>query len=57
MEIKLSGLVNKTGIVIEDLSDKDRKSKGYMVQLHSSFLEEYLWFIPIQSVIEYEPTI
>jgi len=57
MEIKLSGLINTTGTVIEDLSDKDRKNKGYMVQLHSPFLEEYLWFIPVQSVIEYERNI
>lgn len=57
MELKLAALINYTGTVVEDLSYGERKNKGFMIQLHTSFLDEYLWFIPLQSVKEYEPNL
>lgn len=54
VELKLAALINLTGTVIEDLSDCERKNKGFMVQLSSAYLNEYLWFIPFQSVVEDE---
>lgn len=49
-ELKLSELEARTGLVIENLTDNGRKNKGYMVWLDEPFLEEQIWFIPIESV-------
>ncbi len=49
-DLKLSELVDSTGTVIEDLTYNGRVSKGYLIQLDSPFQNEYLWFIPKDSV-------
>ncbi|NDW09934.1 hypothetical protein [Dysgonomonas sp. 520] len=52
-ELRLFALVGKTGTIIEDLSFDGRKNKGYMVLFPESFLNENIWYIPIES-IKYE---
>lgn len=54
MGLKLVELVDFTGTVIEDLTYNGRVSKGYLIQLDIPFQEEYLWFIPKESVEAYE---
>lgn len=49
-EMKLLSLAGATGIVTENLSHKERKNKGCMVCLDTPYLEEYIWFIPIESI-------
>lgn len=49
-ELKLSELEGRTGMVIENLADSERKNKGYMVRLDAPFLYEQIWFIPLESV-------
>lgn len=49
-EMKLMGLIGKTGIVTEDLTYIERINKGYMVQLNEPYLDEYNWFIPYESI-------
>ncbi|MDR1501160.1 MAG: hypothetical protein LBT43_01720 [Prevotella sp.] len=49
-EMKLSGLTGITGIVTEDLCYNGRKNKGCMVCLNAPYLEEYIWFIPVESI-------
>lgn len=51
-ELKLDGLLGETGIVLEDLTDPVRKAKGYMVLFPDTYQNEYLWFIPQNSVYE-----
>lgn len=53
-DMKLTGLIGKTGIVTEDLTYRERKNKGYMVQLNEPYLNDYNWFIPYESVKAYE---
>lgn len=53
MEMRLGELTGRTGIITEDLSFSERKNKGYMVHLDKPFMDEYLWFIPDES-IEYD---
>lgn len=52
-EVKLSPLVEQTGIIVEDLAFNGRKNKGYMVMLDEEYSGESIWFIPVQSV-QYE---
>lgn len=49
-DLKLSELEGRTGMVIENLIDSERKNKGYMVRLDEPFLDEQIWFIPLESV-------
>ncbi|MBF0575518.1 hypothetical protein [Dysgonomonas sp. GY617] len=49
-DLKLSELEGRTGLVIENLACSERKNKGYMVRLDIPFLEEQIWFIPLESV-------
>ena len=51
-ELKLDGLLGKTGFVLEDLTDPVRKIKGYMVLFPNTFQNEFLWFIPQNSAYE-----
>lgn len=48
--IKLVDLVGISGYVLEDLCFEERKTKGYLIRLDNSYLGEYNWFIPIESV-------
>lgn len=50
-KMKLDDLVEKKGVIIEDLNYSRRKYKGYMIRLSESpILGEYVWFIPSCSV-------
>lgn len=51
-EMKLDGLLGETGIVLEELTEPERKCKGYMVLFPETYKEEYLWFIPQESAYE-----
>lgn len=51
-EIHLDGLLDETGIVLEDLTDNVRKCKGYMVLFPEMYKDEFVWFIPQNSVYE-----
>lgn len=51
-ELRLDALLGETGYVLEDLTDHNRKAKGYMVFFPAPYKEEYLWFIPQESVYE-----
>lgn len=48
--MRLSELAGRSAVIVEDLTDKDRRDKGYMVQLDRPFLGESLWYIPVESV-------
>lgn len=49
-ELKLEGLANHRGHVVEDLTASSRRVKGYLVMLDEAYLGENLWFIPEISV-------
>jgi hypothetical protein len=49
-DMKLTGLVGKEGYVIENLCAKERKNKGYMVELIYPFKSESIWYIPLESI-------
>lgn len=49
-ELRLSELVGRRGLVVEDLSGEDRKNKGGLVLLEEAYLDEFIWFIPENSV-------
>ncbi len=49
-ELKLSDLVHRTGVIIEDLTHHSRKSKGYMILLDVDYQGEQEWFIPLESI-------
>ena len=51
-EINLDGLLGETGIVLEDLTDNVRRCKGYMVLFPEMYKDEFVWFIPQNSVHE-----
>jgi len=48
--MKLGGLAGRRGLVVEDLSGEDRKNKGGLVLLEEIYMDEFLWFIPEESV-------
>lgn len=52
-EMKLEELVDRRGLVVEDLSGEDRKNKGGLVLLEEAYLDEFMWFIP-ESSVSYE---
>lgn len=51
-ELRLDALPGAAGYVLEDLTDKSRMIRGYMVFLPEPYKEEYLWFIPQESAYE-----
>lgn len=51
-ELRLDGLLGETGIVLEDLTERERKCKGYMVLFPDTFKNEFVWFIPKVSAYE-----
>lgn len=48
--MKLEALAGLRGLVVEDLSQPERRAKGFMVLLEEAYLGEFLWFIPQLSV-------
>lgn len=51
-ELRLNALLGATGYVLEDLTDKSRTIRGYMVFFPDAYKEEHLWFIPQESAYE-----
>lgn len=49
-EMRLDELVGRRGLVVEDLSQNRKKSRGGLVLLEEIYMDEFLWFIPEESV-------
>lgn len=49
-EMKLEELVGRRGLVVEDLSDGRSRNRGGLVLLEKAYLDEFIWFIPENSV-------
>lgn len=49
-ELKLDELVGRRGLVVEDLSDDRCRNRGGLVLLEEAYLDEFIWFIPENSV-------
>lgn len=52
--MRLSQIVGRKGVIVEDLTSEDRNDKGYMVQLYHPYMDETLWYIPAESAGRYE---
>lgn len=48
---KLGELAGRAGTILDEFISSQRKTKGYMVQLAEAYQDEYIWFIPIQSIM------
>lgn len=48
--MKLDALIGLRGLVVEDLSQPERRVKGFIVFLEEAFQGEFLWFIPQTSI-------
>ena len=48
--MRLDDLVGCRGLVVEVLSEDRIKNRGALVLLEESYLGEYLWFIPENSI-------
>lgn len=51
-QMRLEALVGLHGLVVEDLSQPERRVKGFMVLLEEAYQGEFLWFIPQMSVAD-----
>ena len=49
-KMRLDELVGRRGLVVEDLSQGREKNRGGLVLLEEIYLDEFLWFIPEESV-------
>ena len=49
-EMRLDELVGRSGLVVEDLKKKKKKNRGGLVLLEEIYMDEFLWFIPEESV-------
>jgi hypothetical protein len=49
-EMRLDELVGHRGLVVEDLSQNRKKNRGGLVLLEEIYMDEFLWFIPEESV-------
>ena len=48
--MRLDELVGRRGLVVEDLSQNRKKNWGCLVLLEEIYMDEFLWFIPEESV-------
>lgn len=48
--MKLDALTGLRGLVVEDLSQPERRARGFIVFLEEAFQGEFLWFIPQTSI-------
>lgn len=51
--LRLDELAGRRGVVVEDFMDAGYKSRGGMVLLEETYLDEFLWFIP-EDAVKYE---
>lgn len=49
-EMRLDELVGRRGLVVEDLPQNRKKDRGGLVLLEEIYMDEFLWFIPEESV-------
>ena len=49
-EMRLDELVGRLGLVVEDLPQNRKKNRGGLVLLEEIYMDEFLWFIPEESV-------
>ena len=49
-EMRLDELVGRPGLVAEDLPQNRKKNRGGLVLLEEIYMDEFLWFIPEESV-------
>lgn len=49
-EMRLDELVGHRGLVVEDLPQNRKKNRGGLVLLEEIYMDEFLWFIPEESV-------
>lgn len=48
--MRLDELVGHRGLVVEDLSQNRKKNWGCLVLLEETYMDEFLWFIPEESI-------
>lgn len=51
-QMKLEALIGLRGLVVEDLSQPERRVKGFMVLLEEAYQSDFLWFIPQMSIAD-----
>ena len=49
-EMRLDELVGRRGLFVEDLPQNRKKNRGGLVLLEEIYMDEFLWFIPEESV-------
>lgn len=49
-EMRLDELVGRRRLVVEDLPQNRKKNRGGLVLLEEIYMDEFLWFIPEESV-------
>ena len=49
-KMRLDELVGRRGLVVEDLPQNRKKNRGGLVLLEEIYMDEFLWFIPEESV-------
>lgn len=50
-ECLLGEMVGREGVVVEDLTDDSRRSRGYLICLDIPFEGDVEWFIPVEAVL------
>ena len=50
IRMRIGELAGKSGMIVEDLTLPDRRTKGYMVLLEEVYGNEFLWFIPKEAI-------
>ena len=48
--MRLDELIGRRGMVVEDLSQNRETNYGGLVLLEETYMDEFLWFIPEESI-------
>ncbi|EEO54222.1 hypothetical protein NXW19_14470 [Bacteroides ovatus] len=51
--MRLDELADRHGLVVEDLASRRKKNRGALVLLKEAYLDDFLWFIP-ENTMTYE---
>lgn len=49
-QIRLDEVIGRRRLLVEDLSQNRETNRGGLVLLEESYLDEFLWFIPEESI-------
>ena len=49
-QMRLDELIGRRGMVVEDLSQNRETNYGGLVLLEETYMDEFLWFIPEESI-------